>query len=225
MTGPILAGPAELIVWNAKTGKAIARQEFPTSELDFVAVHFSPDSKFLVALSREGQDRKERKLVAFGQTPFNRSGGKALNFPADLPPKPKSAAVVAKGGIVSDPLDRLIDELAKSHKTVEVKVDALFLASLGRFATASEQKRVKDKYGDKLSADALRKLLTEIAATPEFDAHVKSLEKRAPAKSGLAPIYPNWWNPSPWQMWPMYPYSFPAFPPNGAFSGAAPAKP
>ena len=125
MTGPILAGPAELIVWNAKTGKAIARQEFPTSELDFVEVHFSPDSKFLVALSREGQDRKERKLVAFGQTPFNRSGGKALNFPADLPPKPKSAAVAVKGGIVSDPLDRLIDELAKSHKTVEVKVDAL----------------------------------------------------------------------------------------------------
>jgi hypothetical protein len=109
----------------------------------------------------------------------------ALTFPRDEELKPKPAPVIGpKGGVVGDPLDRLIEELARSKKTVAEKVDALFLAALGRFATATEQKRVKDKYGDKLTADALNKLLAEIAATPEYDAHIRSLQKRAPARTG-----------------------------------------
>src|SRR5262249_30359044 len=116
-TAPVLYQPAELIVWDAKTGKTISRSEFALTELDFTEVHFSADSKFLIALSCDGKDGKERKLVAIGQVPFGETGGAELKFPLDEPPPPKAqpGVILPKGGkIVDDPFDKLIDDLAKS---------------------------------------------------------------------------------------------------------------
>lgn len=188
-SGKTLSGPAEYVVWDAATGKEIARAEFPTKELDFVRVQFSPDSKYLLLSTREGPGGKGQSHVAVGAVPFEKTGGAVLTFPRDeaLPPKPVGGA---PGALVSDPLDRLIDELAKSNKPAADKVDALFLAALGRFATAREQKWVKDAHGERLTADALRKVLAEIAKSPEFEAHIKSLQQRAPLKP-LAPSFPG----------------------------------
>ena len=202
-------GPAEFAVWDAATGRLVSRSEFPTSELDFVDVRFSPDSKFAVAETRLGPAGKGRATYAFGAVPFDKSGGAVLSFPRDEELKPKPAAVATRPGVVGDPLDRLLDELAKPDRPAAAKVDALFLASLGRFATASEQKRVKEKYGDKLTADAWRKLLAEVAAMPEFDAHLKSLQLRQPAAPPAFPSSPLWPG-SPLQPYPSWPN--PAFP-------------
>ena len=186
-------GPAECAVWDAVTGKLISRTEFPLTEHDFTSVRFSPDSKFFVATSKKGKGGKSLGAYAFGAVPFDK-GGAVLTFPKDEEPKPKPPAggvPNVPGALVADPLDRLVEELTKSKKTVTEKVDALFLAALGRFATEREQKWVKDTYGAALTADALRKLLAEIAKSPEFDAHIKSLLKRSPAKPAPIPGWPN----------------------------------
>jgi hypothetical protein len=220
LTVTIPEGPAELIVWDAKTGKAVSRLEFPTKELDFVEVHFSPDSKFLIALTRDGTG-KERKLVAFGQVPFGEPGGTELNFPKDEELKPKPPVITPKGGLVADPLDKLIEELAKSNKPVDQKIDALFLAVLGRFPTITEQKRIREKHGGKLTLQVLQQIVADLVATPEFEAHIKSLEQRKqtkPATPGL-PMNPFWpgtglppgfeQSPNGWSG----PWSYPNFPP------------
>jgi hypothetical protein len=206
LNGKVPEGPVELIVWNVATGKTIARSEFATSAMDFVEVRFSPDSKFLVAVSKDGKDGKGRRLVAFGDVPFGETGGAALVFPKDeeKPKPPAGPGIVALPGAVSDPLDRLVEELAKSKKTTAEKVDALFLAALGRFASEREQKWVKDIHGDKLTADVLRKLLAEIAKSPEFEAHIKSLQNRQPPKPAF-PLVPYPTYPAvPGGFWPGY---------------------
>ncbi len=216
-------GPAELVVWDAKTGKAISRSEFPTKELDFVQARFSPDSKFLVALCRDGTDRKERKLVAFGAVPFDAKGGSELNFPQDeaLKPKPK-AVVTPKGpGVVADPLDKLIEDLAKSAKPAKDKIDYLFVALLGRFATQTELKRIGEKYPGTFTLPILQAIATEIATTPEFEAHIKSLEKRKAKPAAPVEGYdfwpgtgrPNIIIPYGWSPSEVYPFGWPRKPP------------
>lgn len=178
-SGKVPTGPAEYAIWNAATGELVARAEFPTKEFDFVRVQFSPNSKFLLLASREGAGGKGQSHYAVGAVPFDATGGAELTFPRDEAQQPKP---VPGAPLVSDPLDRLIDALAKAPKPAADKVDALFLAALGRFALEREQKWVKDSHGEKLTADALRKVLAEIAKSPEFEAHLKSLQQRAPAK-------------------------------------------
>lgn len=199
-SGKVSSGPAEYAIWNAATGELVARAEFPTKEFDFVRAQFSPDSKYLLLTSREGPNGKGQSHYAVGKLPFDAAGGAELLFPIDERAKPKVAPV---GPLVADPLDRLIDELAKSTKSANEKVDALFLAALGRFALDREKKWVKDTHGEKLTADALRKVLAEIAKSPEFDAHLKSLQQRAPAK-------PQPWGGQPFG--PLQPFGLPAKP-------------
>jgi RNA polymerase sigma factor (sigma-70 family) len=194
ITGPIPDGPAEVVVWEAATAKAVSRTEFPTSELDFTAVRFGPDSKFFIAMSKVGPRGKARAIYAFGAVPFDRDGGAELKFPLDEEPKPVPGVTVP--GPSRDRLDQLVDDLARSTRSAPEKVEALFLATLGRFPTAPEQKLLKDKYGDKLTAEALRKLLADIAVNPELDAHIKALQKRLPPKAGviwdgLEPFWPG----------------------------------
>ena len=81
---------------------------------------------------------------------------------------------------VRDTLGRLAEALAMSDKAVTEKVDAFYLAAVGRFATAGEQKLAKERYGDRPTADQLRELLDDIVKTPEFVAHAKAILKRAP---------------------------------------------
>jgi len=185
--GKVPAGPAEYAVWDAATGKLLRHVELTNTDLNFSAVRFSPDSKFFVATNRQGQGEAGRppEYYAFGVVPFPREGGAALNVGENKVQQPKLApAVGPQSGVVSDSMERLIDELAKSNKSGAEKIDALFLAALGRFATANEQKRVKEKFGDKPTEEQLRTLLTEIAGTPEFESHLKSLLQRQPAKPG-----------------------------------------
>ena len=178
-------------------------------------MRFSPDSKFLIAISKEG---KGQKVLAFGQVPFGKDNSARLAFPKDEALKPKPP-VVAKGpGVVSDPLDKLIEDLAKLNKPGEQKTDALFLAALGRFATVTEQRRIREKYGEKMTAAAHQGILGEIAASPEFDSHLKSLQKRLSEKNA-APFRWEGGQPS------ILPGSgpFPGFPPLG--SGPYPTLP
>lgn len=168
--------PAELMVWDAKTGKLLSRTEFAPSKMEFNNVRFSPDSKFLVVMNQ----RDKSAYYAFGVVPFKHEGGANLDSSEPLQLIPGEPLKPESGGVVSDNLDRLIDELAKSEKSGAEKVDAIFLAVLGRFATASEQQRAKEKFGDKITTEQFRALLGELAATPEFDSYLKAIQKRRP---------------------------------------------
>ncbi len=225
--GPISDAPAEVIVWESVTGKVLTRSEFPTTERNFVSARFSPDSKFVVAVSKE-QPSGSKVAYAFGKVPFG-ARGVALNFPADDALKPKPVGSSAARVIpAADSLDKLVQELARSTKTTAERVDVLFLATLGRFATGGEQKRVREHYGDKIGVAGLLLLAGEITATPEYDAHVKALLNRLTGttpgriqKAPLAPFSPFHLTPGGWPNSYPYgwsgPWSWPNFPP--------PAKP
>jgi RNA polymerase sigma factor (sigma-70 family) len=188
ITGPIPEGPSEVVVWAVATGKRVARTEFPTSELDFTAVRFAPSSKFFIAVSKVGPGGKGPALYAFGAVPFTPTGGAELKFPRDV--EPKHPPVVAVPAQPRDRLDRFVEELASSSKSPAEKIEAVFLAALGRFPTALEQKLLKEKYGNNPSAEALRKVLADIAVNPELGEHIKSLQKRLPPKTGTVPGFP-----------------------------------
>jgi hypothetical protein len=211
LPAPPPEGPAELVIWEADTGRVIARQEYSTAQFDFLHVGFSPDGKYVYAITK-GQEQ----LVAWGQLPFDRPGpGKATGLP-DLPPLPsqapaKAPAAPTKGLLVSDALEKLVEELPRSGRTGAQKVEALFLAALGRFPTAVELKRVADKHGPNLSAASLRAVLAELVATPEFAAHVKSLQQRMPAT--------GWWTQPPFLQ------INPIWPPGSSWATVQPALP
>jgi RNA polymerase sigma factor (sigma-70 family) len=79
-----------------------------------------------------------------------------------------------------DRLDRLLSELLSSKKTDEQIVEALFLATLARFPTATERKLILD--GVKSQPDrtaAWQGVVRALAATDEAKAHAESLSKRA----------------------------------------------
>jgi RNA polymerase sigma factor (sigma-70 family) len=185
LNGPPPQGPAELFIRETDTGRVIARHEYPTTKYDFTHVGFSPDGKYVYAITK---DREQ--LVAWGQLPFDRPvDGKTAGLP-DLPPlKPQQRPgppPPSGNPLIADALDKLVEELARGEQTGAQQADALFLATLGRFPTTAELKRVRDQYGVKLPVVSLRKILAELLASPEFEAHVRSLQHRLP-KSGFGP--------------------------------------
>jgi dipeptidyl aminopeptidase/acylaminoacyl peptidase len=182
-------GPAELVLWDARTGKPLVRYVYPTSEYDFNWVRFSPDGKYVVARTTD------RRLVAWGRFPFRRPaidervGLPRLPEPTAAPPagRPVWPASVppARAGLVSESLDKLAETLPKSGRPSEQQVDALFLAALGRLPTDAERKRVLALVGEKPTTEKLRTVLEALTAMPEFDAHVKSLQRQLPGHGGF----------------------------------------
>jgi RNA polymerase sigma factor (sigma-70 family) len=182
------AGPVALLLYSTETGKELVRYEYPSGQYDFTRVGFSPDGKYLHAMTTD------HRIVAWGQLPFKRPGADGAvglpSLPEQEPAKPEPGAaggraVAPAGGLVADALDKLVESLPKSGRTAAQQIDAVYLATLGRLPTAAEVKAVGKKYATKTTAEALRGLLNDLVASPEFEAHAKTLHLRVrPGKRG-----------------------------------------
>jgi hypothetical protein len=206
--GRLPDGPSELFIWEAATARVIARYQFPSAGHDFKQVEFSPDGKWLYV-----NTAWSKRALAWGQLPFPRPkadehvGIPNLPMPQPKPQPPaavpKPAAVVpppASGGLVADALDKLAEDLPKSGRPAAQQIDALFLAALGRLPTAAEVKKIGETYKTRLTPDVLRKIIAELVASPEFEAHVKTLGKRLETKKA---------QPFRWEGGPAFPGAFP----------------
>jgi RNA polymerase sigma factor (sigma-70 family) len=186
--GKIPPGPAELILREAATDNVLAKYQYTVGTHEFGKIDFSPDGKYLL-VSTGWRD----KMWAWGELPFprpkmgERVGIPTIPMPEPLKPAPTATLPLpavpppASGGLIADALDKLAEELPKSGRPVAQQLDALFLAALGRLPTAAELKKVDEKYRGRYTPDVFRALLADLAKTPEFEAHVKMLQKRLPS--------------------------------------------
>jgi WD40 repeat protein len=199
-------GPTELRIHDVATGEVIAAYR-DDKLFDFTYVGFSPDGKFVWGQTADYQ------LMLWGRFPAMPENA-TVNWPAD----PKQPGPFQPGGgprvrpdavpvlPVSDALDKLVESLPKSGRTIDQQIDALYLAALGRFPTAAEQKKVAPLLGDKPTAERWKSVLDRLVQSPEFEAHVKTLQKRSPpatpAPFGWRPDQPRF-APSPlgWPPW------------------------
>jgi RNA polymerase sigma factor (sigma-70 family) len=173
-------GPTEIRIHDTATGELIAAYQNDTL-FDFAYIGFSMDAQYVWAQTRDYQ------LLLWGKFQALPDGVK-VDWPVD--PQPKSSGGVPLIGSSfdlrgADALDKLIESLPKSGRPVEQQIDAMFLAALGRFATAGEQKNVAALLGDKPTVEKWKQLLDALVKMPEFKAHIQTLEKR------IAPPSPN----------------------------------
>jgi hypothetical protein len=169
---PPKQAPTGIILWDVATGRSVATLRDTTVALDFSRIGFSPDGKFVVALTKPeepgGRERKGGQMVLWGKLP-------ALAVGAG-PPR-------AAGGedpfVLSDRLDRFVQDLAASDRTPDQKVEAVFLAVLGRFPTQDERARAVAAVR-KSPADAAgwKKLMGALTGTREYREHVEALQDR-----------------------------------------------
>jgi RNA polymerase sigma factor (sigma-70 family) len=197
-------GPTEIRIHDTATGELIAAYQSDTL-FDFAYVGFSLDGKYVWAQTKDYQ------LLLWGKFQALPDGVK-VNWPVDPQPKPASGASPLGSSFElrgADALDKLVESLPKSGRPIEQQIDAMFLAALGRFATASEQKNVAALLGDKPTVEKWKMLLDALVKMPEFKAHIQTLEKRIAPPSpdvGGFPTFPDMTGPFP--TFPKSPYPY-----------------
>ena len=78
-----------------------------------------------------------------------------------------------------DRLDQLLDALLSSKKSDDEILDALCLATMARFPTATEKKLIFDSFKAQPNrATAWNNVVYALASTDESKAHAESLTKR-----------------------------------------------
>jgi dipeptidyl aminopeptidase/acylaminoacyl peptidase len=176
---PPKEAPTEIILWDVATGRSVATLRDTTTAHDYWRLRFSPDGRFVVALTRPekpgGRERQGGQMVLWGKLPP----------PAAAGPR---AGPGAPPFVLSDRLDRFVEELAGSDRTPEQKAEAVFLAALGRFPTPAERARAVAAVR-KSPADAAvwNKLLEALTATREYREHVEALQGRLGESKPQAP--------------------------------------
>jgi WD40 repeat protein len=178
---PPKEAPTEIILWDVATGKSVATLRDTSEVHDFSRVAFSPDGKFVVALTKPeepgGLERKGGRMILWGTLP-------ALAAAAG-PPRPPARD---EPFVLSDRLDRFIEDLAGSDRTPEQKVEALFLAVLGRFPTPDESARaVAAVRKSPADPSAWKRLVEALTGTREFREHVEALRDRLGEGKSEAP--------------------------------------
>jgi WD40 repeat protein len=169
---PPKEAPTEIILWDVATGRAAATLRDTAQVHDYSRIGFSPDGKFVVALTKPeepgGSQRKGGQMILWGKLP-------ALSAGTGQP----RAAGSEEPFALSDRLDRFVQDLAASDRTPDQKVEAAFLAVLGRFPTADEKGRALASLRKSPADPAGWKRLAEaLAGTREFREHVEGLQKR-----------------------------------------------
>jgi hypothetical protein len=163
-----VAAPSEVVIWDATTGKEVARLTDKESIRDYTALAFSPDGSFLAAQIAQARASPSAPVTIWGHLPAQ---------------KPEPAKPVAKGTAGADAPARfreLIRDLSGAGVTDARRVEALFLAALGRFPTDVEARTLAAQLArrdDK--AAALGELLNTLAETAEFRTHAEELGRLA----------------------------------------------
>jgi WD40 repeat protein len=165
-------------LWDAATGKEIEEFTIPKGEITSVA--FSPDGQILAASSssRSGDNKKtggEIRLWDLRKMPGGRRGDGSPKAPEPATGSPR--------------LNKLLDDLLQSKRSDDQVLEALFLATLGRFPSDAEKKFaleqvVKQKDRREGFANALYLFLN----TPEFKEHAEELHRAVPRPPGGSPF-------------------------------------
>lgn len=167
---PQRTAPTEIILWDVATGRRIATLRDKTVSHDYAQLRFSPNGKFVVALtpseSPNGRQMKGGKMILWGK----------------LPPRVAEKSRAGSGEepfVPSDRLDRFVQELTASDRKPDQKVEAVFLAVLGRFPTQDERVRAMAAVR-KSPTDAViwKKLMGALTRTREYREHVEALQGR-----------------------------------------------
>jgi RNA polymerase sigma factor (sigma-70 family) len=158
-----IAAPSEVAIWDAATGKELARLTDKETVRDYTALAFSPDGSFLAAQSRTS-------VTIWGHLPA----------PDPVPEPVKLKANAPGAGATPARLQALLSDLSGGGVTDARRVEALFLAALGRFPTDVEARTLAAQLArrdDK--AAALRDLLGTLTETNEFRTHAEELGRLA----------------------------------------------
>ena len=160
----VIAAPSEVVIWDAVTGRERARLTDKETIRDYSAIAFSPDGSFLVAQA----DGSSRMIAIWGHLPA-------------LEPEPVKPVAKAAGGAEAPArFQGLFRDLAGEGVTDARRIEALFLAALGRFPTDVESRTLVSQLArrdDKTAA--LRDLLGTLVETTEFKKHAEELGRMA----------------------------------------------
>jgi len=163
----MLAAPSEVVIWDAATGKELARLTDKESIRDYTALRFSPDGSFVVAQDKEGICT----LWGHPPKPAQPKSPEAAKTPKTPPTIPAA---------VPDRFQALAQSLAADGVTDARRVECVFLAALGRLPSEVEAQSLAAQLGRQADkAAALRDLLNTLVATAEFKAHAEALGKLA----------------------------------------------
>jgi RNA polymerase sigma factor (sigma-70 family) len=163
-----LAAPSEVVIWDASSGKELARLTDKESIRNYTALRFSPDGSFLVA-----QEEAEGGLTIWGHPPKPEPEATKPPEPKKEPaPKPPAPAGVP------DRFQALFQSLSAADVTDPRRVEAVFLAALGRLPTDVESRTLAAQFARQTDKSAaLCDLLNTLVDTDEFKAHAEALRK------------------------------------------------
>ena len=159
-----LAAPSEVVIWDAATGKELARLSDKESIRDYTALRFSPDGSFIVA-----QDG-DSAFTIWGHPPKPKPEPVKPTAKAKEPPTPPSG--------VPNRFQTLFQSLSSDDVTDQRRIEGVFLAALGRLPTDVESRTLAAQFARQTDKPAaLRDLLNTLVGTDEFKAHAEALGK------------------------------------------------
>lgn len=163
--GKILASSGKdqtIRLWDLTTGQQVTQGK-QDSAISGLAI--SPDGKQLISGSKDG-------IVKI----WDMATGKQI-----AATKQKAGGFWAYVDKDSDRLSQLVKELIARKKTNDECIEALFLATLGRFPTQTEVKfAASDLAKAKNRVEAMEDVLHNLTSTKEFTAHLQELQQRGP---------------------------------------------
>jgi WD40 repeat protein len=168
-------GPGEVILWDLASGRMLATLKGHTDRVFGVA--FSPDGTRLATASWDGTVKLwlvSRRVPAAGG-PIRGEG-----TPGNVERPPSGRRPGRADEPVADRLDQLVNALLRDSRTDEQVIEALYLAVLGRLPTDGEKGRFAPlQQGRRGRQEACEALVAALCASPEFQAHLESLQRRS----------------------------------------------
>jgi RNA polymerase sigma factor (sigma-70 family) len=155
-------------LWDVATGKEVSTISAPPR--GFVgALAFSPDGRLLAVGGALG----DRGYVVIWERVGTTAGGGQAVLRGSGAVRPQAAG---------DGLDQLLQEMLKGQRSDEQIVEALFLATLGRYPRDTELKFALETVRKRKDrGEAFADVLYVLTNSPECRAHVEALEKRVPS--------------------------------------------
>jgi RNA polymerase sigma factor (sigma-70 family) len=152
-------------LWDVATGKEVATLQLPNGKAVW-SVKFAPDGTKVATADAD----KTVKLWKVETRYYRFESGDAKDL----------VGRTTKTAPAGDRLDQLVQELARSQKSNDQIVEALFLATLGRLPADTEKQFAAGHLAkDKNRVEAVADVLYSLTNTKEFAAHVQDLSKRS----------------------------------------------
>jgi hypothetical protein len=186
-----VAAPSEVVIWDAATGRELARMTDKESIRNYSALAFSPNASFLIGQTGTGAGiaNGRNSMTIWGRLPapepeavkppVNEKNGNGT--PTAKPPAQSDGTVPVR-------FQNLFRDLSDEGVTDARRVETVFLAALGRFPTDVEARTLTAQFarsGDK--AAALKDLLGTLIETAEFKAHAEELKGLADEPGAKTP--------------------------------------